>query len=468
MEGSFGFHDYEEQKARQYAREFERMLREDDYGFLDLVEVDHIYQYYLRSNDLRKAEKLIGYALETHPNNADLNHKQAQLLAEQGFYARAIDHINLARQLAPSEWEYLHVHADILTQAEQYDMAIELLQDHLAESQYPEELLLQMGNIAQIARNATESEAFYSESLRINPAFEDALYELAFLLEAEDRWQEAVEQYLSFLDRYPYRAGVWFQLGNLYRKLGNYEKGLEAYDYALVVDEDFSPAFFSKGQALMEMDRYQEALRAFLSSVSHNDKDLPAVYHAAECFERLNMYKDAIRYYKKAGTLDPDYLDAWTGLGYCLEKCDQYTEAIHFYQKAFRLEDENPDLCLSLAICEYKLENRHGAYLYLQRALQLAPEEVTLWQDWAQLLYESQNFLGAVTYLEEGIKRNAQATELYYQCAAYAYEAGLREKGLLYLENALLLDFDGHYLLFHIDPSLRYEPSVMSVIEQYR
>ncbi|MEO0639897.1 MAG: hypothetical protein AAFY70_09230, partial [Bacteroidota bacterium] len=65
-------------------------------------------------------------------------------------------------------------------------------------------------------------------------------------------------------------------------------------------------------------------------------------------------------------------------------------------------------------------------------------------------------------------KRNPTASELYYHCAAYCYEAGLDEKGLTYLENALLIDYHNHYMLFHHAPGLRQDPDVMELIEQYR
>lgn len=213
MDGSFGFHDYEEHKARASAQEFERMVREDDFGFLDLFEIDQIYQYYLRTNNLSKAAQITGYALNTYPNHAELHHKHAQVLAEQGHFDRAIEHIELARGLAPAEREYLHVQADILSQAERYDQALKLLEEHLQEVPVPEELLLQMGNIAQIARQTQQSETYYREALALLPEFEDALFELAFLLEAQDRIGEAIQQYQFFLDQYPYNSAVWYQLG---------------------------------------------------------------------------------------------------------------------------------------------------------------------------------------------------------------------------------------------------------------
>ncbi|MDP5170623.1 MAG: tetratricopeptide repeat protein, partial [Bacteroidia bacterium] len=253
MEGSFGFHDYEEQHAKQSAREFERMLREDSYAFLDLVEVDQIYQYYLRSNDLKKAEQLIGYALQTHPSSADLYQKKAQIAVEKGAFEQALDFIDHARHLAPSEIEFLHFHADILAQVEDYEGAIQLLKDHILQADQPEEFLLQMGNIAQIARLVVESEKYYRDALELDPEFEDALYELAFLLESEDRTVEAIQLYHTYLDDYPYSSAVWYHLGNLLRKIGNYEMGLEAYEFVLAIDEDFGPAHFARGQVLMEL-----------------------------------------------------------------------------------------------------------------------------------------------------------------------------------------------------------------------
>jgi tetratricopeptide (TPR) repeat protein len=351
---------------------------------------------------------------------------------------------------------------------DRYDEAMALLEGLQYTFEPREEVLIQMGNVAQICGHVEDSERYYRQALTLVPAFEDALFELAFLLESEDRTDEALVLYETYLDERPYAAMVWHNLGLLYRKLGNYEKALEAFDFALAIVPEMAPAWFNRGELLMDQGRIAEAVQAFIETHAISSHDPMTQYRIAECFEALEMYRDAIRFYRKAAISDPDYLDAYVGIGFCLEKLEQFTEAIHYYQKAHRIDSENAEISLAIATCEYRLGNHHSAYLFLEQAIVLEPQDVNIWQDWAMLLFEHDNVSGAISFLEEGIKANPREAVLYYQCAAYCYLNQAFDQGATYLENALLLDVEARHILFQIVPAIRLFPGVEDLIQHYR
>lgn len=468
MPEEFGFHDFEEHRAQQNAREFEKKLQRNERFFIDLHQIDEIFQYYGQQQSWDKARRLLRFALETYPSNADLYYKMARLEIEAAEIEQALEEIDTALQFSPGNYEYLMLRGEVMARLDRYDEAQELLEDLIPLTEHPEEVFIQLGNVAQLCNEFEDSAQYYRQALRLAPDFEEALMELAFLLESEDRSSEAAGLYEDFLENYPYAASIWYQHGLLLHKTGNYERALEALDYALAIRDDFAAAYIQKGQVQMDMDRHHDALRTFLEAGTVAPRDTHTLYQIAECYEHLELFPDAIRYYNKVTDLDPDYIEAWVGLGFCLEKRERYLEAVHFYHKAFRLDEENEEVCLALAICEYKLGNQHSAYLFLERAIALAPHELTIWQDWSELLYEQDNFTGAIAVLEEGIKLNPSLVELYYQCAAYSLSSGFPQKGLRYLENALLLDYESHYLLFHHEPSLKDDRDVRALLRQYR
>jgi len=467
MQDYHGHNDFEEQRARSRAKDFERRLRTETGIFLDLHQVNEIYNYYFHTQQIGKAHDLLTYALTTYPSNGDLHYKQARLYAEQKHYYKGVTSVDRALTYSPHHREYTFYKADLLARLDRYHEAISELEMLLAYTSDMEGVWMHMGNIAQICSRPTDSERFYRMALEVNPAYEEALFELAFLLESEDQLERAITLFQDYLDTYPYAAVAWHHLGLAYKKLGQIDKALEAFDFALVIQDDFTTAYFQKGVLLLEKQRYQEAIACFLQVSQYSPKDLHNLYHIAECFENLSLYRDAHRYYHKVTELDPDYVDAWVGMGFCLKERDRHYEALHYYQKAFELDSEHVDLCLALGMCEYKLGHYHTAYQYLERAVSLSPEDVTIWQEWAEMLYEAENYTGAITYLEEAIRLHSQAADLYYHCAAYCYECGMEDKGQMYLENGLLLDHKNHQQIFQIAPSLRSDESVQELISLY-
>ncbi len=468
MQDHLGYNEFGEQNARKSAKEFERMLRRQEYQYLDLIKVDEIFNYYLNLNELGKAQQLVEFAIHSHPSSSDLYYKSSKIKFEFGKFVNALTQIELALSYSPGHPEYLTFKAELLAQLDRYPEAINMLGQLMNYTDHPEEVYLQMGNIAQICKQAEDSERFYRKALDICPDFEEALFELVFLLESKERIEEGAKLYEQYLEKFPYSSFVWHNLGTSYRKLGNYEKALEAFDYAVIINDEFSIAYFNKGELLIDLDRYEEALQCFLEVAAIQPKDVHTFYHIAECYENLEMYKYAIRYYAKSSKLDPEYVDAWLGLGYCLEKLEKFLEAVHYYSKAYKLDSDNQDICLSLAICEYKLENKYSAYQYLEHAIAIDPSELSVWQEWAQLLHMQGEHSSAISYLEEGIKINPTMAQLYYQLAAYAIDADHMAKGVSHLENALIMDFDAHYVLFHMVPQLSSDKLVLAIINQYQ
>lgn len=468
MEEFFRDSDFEEQQTRASVREYENMLLEDAYFFIDLAKVDVIYNFYFQSNELQKAQHLVEFALQSHPSSGALYHKLAKIDFEYARYKNALMHIETALIYSPLQIDYGIFKAEILVRLDRNDESMEVMEELLGLSSRPEEIYMTMGNLAQISGDPQKSEYYYKKSLSIKSDFEEALYELAFLLESEERLGDAIKLYEKYLNDFPYSEMVWYNLGIQYRKSGNYERAIECFDYCLVINEEMATAYFQKGQLQMDISRYQDALQSFLQANSINPYDLHTLFHVADCYENLNMYRDAIRYYTQTSQVDPDFIDAFIGIGYCLEKQEKFLEAIHYYQKAFKLDDENPDVCMSVASCEFKLGNKHSAYLFLERAIQLNPQDVSIWKDWSTLLHEHTQYEGAISCLEEGIKYNPSEAELYYQLAAYCIESGNRQKGMSYLEHGLLLNYKAHYYLFHVDASLKHEPEVMELIRIYK
>jgi tetratricopeptide (TPR) repeat protein len=468
MQDYLGHGDFDRRDAGQIAKEFEQRLRSKELFFIDLMQVDEIFHYYLDIQEFQKALELVRFASRSYPSSADLYAKKARIFLEMGHPSTALDELETALSLAPYLEELLIFKADLLAQLDRYPEAIRTLEGMLGTAEMPEEIFLHMGNIAQMSGQIAESERFYLKALNPETGFIEPLYELAFLYEGEQRFADAIQLYQSYLDQQPYSEGVWYHLSLLHRKTGNAILALDAVEYALAVRDDFHPAWIQKGQIMLEMGREYEALQAFLEAGNLQPKDPQTQYQIGEAFERLEAYTDAIRHYHKASRQDPEYLDAIMGVGFCLEKQGRFMEALNYYEKAFRLDDEHPELCFCLAVCEYKLGHRYRSYQYLDRCLKLTPEEVVYWQDWAQLLYDHKNAEGAIVYLTEAIRHHPTEADLYYQAAAYSFHTGDEAQGLELLENGLLVDAGKHYLLFHIAPELRKNAAVTRLICQYK
>ena len=53
---------------------------------------------------------------------------------------------------------------------------------------------------------------------------------------------------------------AWFNLGAAYQGLKLYEKSIDAYQYAIAIDEKFDYAYRNMGDAYLRLHKYKEAI----------------------------------------------------------------------------------------------------------------------------------------------------------------------------------------------------------------
>jgi len=407
MQNFYGSNSGEEARRRQLALDFEERIQQGYPHYVDLLSVEEIFQYYLSQNNLLKAAQLLRYAQQFHVHAAGLYQKEAWLEMEFHRHEQALEAIERALQLDPGEPSKIFMKTEILAKLDYYDRAINLLKGMLSVTLSPKEVLLQMGNVAQLCGKEHQSEAYYRQALDHAPDFQEAVYELAFLLEALEKHGEAIKVYQDFLEKRPYSAEIWYQLGRLLRGNGDLEAALEAYDFAILVKEtterkSYFSALFAKGRMLLDLERPKEALSCLLQANQSPERDVHGLFYVGVAYQNLGMVKDAIRYFRSVVRIDDDYIEAWSELAACLEGCEKYLEAVYYFQKAFRLDEYNERLAFRIACCEYKLGNHFSAREHLELALELEPDDIDIWKGWALLLMDQGSHRKALNFVKKG------------------------------------------------------------------
>src|SRR5690606_3089036 len=101
MEDDF---DYGSAEDPKYSVErYEEMLRNQDQYFFDALAFEGIIDYYIEKNDPVKALQVVGYAVNQHPFAAVFHLKEAQLYAMTGQFGLALEALDKAETLEPSD-----------------------------------------------------------------------------------------------------------------------------------------------------------------------------------------------------------------------------------------------------------------------------------------------------------------------------------------------------------------------------
>ena len=140
----------------------------------------------------------------------------------------------------------------------------------------------------------------------------------------------------------------------------------------------------------------------------------------------------------------------------------------YFFRKAIQLNPDVAGYWLGLAHAEAQVGNMVSAMEAYEHAANLDSASPEVWVEWSLLHYEQGDYEKAVDLINEGIDELPEEAELYYYATAYLINAGKYKEAFQYLENALLLGYDQHPMLFEFFPELETQKALYKIIDQHR
>jgi len=218
----------------------------------------------------------------------------------------------------------------------------------------------------------------------------------------------------------------------------------------------------------MNKQEFTKALDAFRKTIDIEGPS-PEVYCCmGAAYEGLEQYDLGLKYFQKSTKLDSMYDEAWFGAGNCLEKQEKWYQALHFFNKAVKLNAQNADYWKAAAHAEFKIGNTISSISAYEEASHLGPEDKEIWLNWSFIYYDRGEYEKAVDVMLQGMAEIQDEPEFFYRIAVYLIEAGKFKEAFSYLENGLILNFEGHTVLFDFFQKPETQKALYKIIDQFR
>ncbi|HTF04877.1 MAG TPA: tetratricopeptide repeat protein [Bacteroidia bacterium] len=450
------------------AEKFEQMAKNQVFAFFEEETLEELADYYINLKHYRKAIEVTNLGRQQHPYCPTFLVMKAQIHIQMGENQVALEILAEAEKIEPFFAELHMTRGSIYSQMGLHDKSISAFRKAGEYDAPPDEVDFCIAYELVNLENWEDAIPLFRSCLAINPDHDIALNELAFCYEMIGDQEEGVEFFEKFTDKRPYNPFAWFNLGVSLSRNGLYEKALEAYEYALAINDKFPAALFNKANLLSTLNRVDEAIACYNESLTFEPQRADTHYFIGECYERKEDLDTALLYYHKATRLDANLADAWLGIGVVLEQQDRISEGIHYVKKALDLNQANAEYWYAYGDFQLKLGFHEEAEAAYKQVMTVEPENPNIWLDYAKVQFEMENMKGSLETLMEGIKHHPVYAELQYRMAAYLIYAGRKEEALEYLHDGLHQDFDKHEEMFEEFPQLRDNLSLVELIESYR
>ena len=438
-EDKFGFSHEEE--IKQVIQRFERMKRNNENYFFDVIEFETIIDFYLESNNPARAYEAAAIATKQHPNSVSIQLRKAKVLLDKGRAVEALRILKKLESIEPGNHEIyiakgtaLGILGDIQGARKMFDLSLTKDSDDI------ENILFAITSVLQNLNYYEQLIPYLRRLMDLEPEFHAHLYDLAYAYEKTHDYDNSIQYYLKYLEEEPFSDSAWYNLGIIYNKIELPEKALESYDYALAINNQNSFAIFNKGNILSSLERYQEAIPVYHEYIENEPDSFEAMTYLAECYDKANNLQLAKKYYHEAIDLAPDYADPWLGLGIIALNSGNAEESHIYLKKAIRLDDENPEIWYLFGKAHYLKGDKKVALRCFREALKLDPFYDEVWTDLGKIILADGFISRALPYLEQAYKISGDVPGINYLLASFYFYSGKKDLAFQHLSNALEMD----------------------------
>ncbi len=458
------------QEALNLATQFENMLRNNQSCFLGHDGYEHLIEYYEDCFEFLKAMTVTDYALEQHPFSATFLIKKASLLYESKKCTEALDLLERASVLAPSELEVFLLQAEIFTHLEEYAEARDLLEQalHYADREEKADLYLALADVYESWDNDVDAYEYIQQALRLRPSHNGALSRIDYYVNLNNDFETSILLHKWIIDQDPYCYLAWYNLGNAYFGLELYEKAIDAYEYVIAINDQYDLAYRDCGEAYFELKQYNKAKEQYKEALDVGEPDDELFYNIGICCSYLKQYKEAISFLIHATRINPEYHEAHFQAGECYYALLQLKDALVHYSKALQLDGENNEYITKLAKLYSDLNNHEMTVALYHDAVDIHPENKSNWIKLFETYFNLQLFEHATDVVNTAINQIDRTSDLLYLLAASQMSSGKKYEAVYSLSEALTINYQEHHLFFDLMPHLCGNPTFFALVEQYR
>ncbi len=172
----------------------------------------------------------------------------------------------------------------------------------------------------------------------------------------------------------PTDAKTYYQMGNDYYERGDYDKAIENYNMAVLLNPVFSEAYFNRALSYYQLKNFDKSVADY-SKAMELDPQNPIIYNnRGDAFYRKQDFQTGIKDYDKAISLNPNYLKAFYNRGLSYASLEEYEKAVEDFTKVIQLKPDFAEAFHLRGLAHEYAGGISNAIEDYEKALELNPE----------------------------------------------------------------------------------------------
>lgn len=439
-------------------------------SFIEEESFERIIDYYDEKEQFSTALEVAEYAVGQYPYSSVLLLRKADLLIALRHYKEALYILEQAEILDSKDTNLYILKTDAYLALDQQEKAAAILEAAIADFEGEEkiDLLFELADVYDDYEDFQKVFDCLKTVLENEPTNEEALYKICFWTDFTGRNEEGIRLHQRIIEDFPYNELAWFNLGAAYQGLKLYEKAIDAYQYAVAIDEKFDYALRNMGDAYIRLRKYKEGIEV-LEKVLELARPEEVIYEAiGHCYDKLGNFAQARFNYKKASHLSQEDSQLLFKIACTYMNEANWTSAIKTLETAIRLHKLQPEYNLAMGQCFMQLGRLEDAVSYLGNVVRVRPKNINGWTELLKCLYKAELWDDALEYAGFAFEQTDRKPVFIFYKTAVLFASGKSKEALLMLEEGMQQSPKLIKKLIELNPAILQNQQVVDIIARFK
>ncbi len=458
------------EEIEELLHQYENLKSGKPHNFFEEEAFEKIIDYYDDKEDLANALEVTGFAVERYPYSSAMLLKRADLLIATKKYKESLQCLQQAEVLDSTDITLYILKTDAYLALDKQEKAAAVLEAALDYFEGDEklELLFELADVYDDYENFDKVFDCLKLVLEIDPNNEEALYKICFWTDFTGRNEEGIRLHQEIIEQYPYNELAWFNLAAAYQGIKLYEKAIDAYQYAVVIDEKFDYAWRNMGDAYLRLRRYKDAIEA-LQKVLELARPEDVIYEAlGHCYDKLHNYAQARFHYRKATHLNLDNSQLYFKIAVTYMNEGVWESAIKNLETAMRMYKNQPEFNLAMGQCYMEMGKVEMAVQYFGNVVRSKPKNIYGWIELLKCLYQTNCFEEGAEYVNHALEMTKGKVIFLFYKSAFLLALGKSKEAVLQLEMGMQKNPKLIKKLVELNPSILQNQLIVDVIAKFK
>jgi tetratricopeptide (TPR) repeat protein len=460
--------DREELKA--LLQQYDNLKLGKPNSFIEEDSFEKIIDYFDEKEQLANALEAAEYAVNQYPYSSALLLRKADLLIALRRYKEALYVLEQAELLDGKDTNLYILKTDAYLALDQQEKAASVLEAAIGDF-YEEEridLLFELADVYDDYENFEKVFDCLKMILEQDPNNEEALYKICFWTDFTGRNEEGIRLHQNIIEEFPFNELAWFNLAAAYQGLKLYEKSIDAYKYAVAIDDKFDYAWRNMGDAYLRLRKYKDAVEV-LEKVLELARPEDVIYEAiGHCFDKMGNFAQARFNYKKAVHLNQENSQLFYKIACTYMNEGNWSSAVKSLETALKLHRLQPEYNLAIGQCYMQMGKLEDAITYFGTVVRVRPKNLNGWIELLKCLYKADLIEDALEYANFAYEQTDGKTIFIFYKAAMLLALGKSKEAILQLEEAMQKNPKQIKKLIELNPSILQNQQVVDVIARFK